>query len=87
METKVLTAHMPASLLNMVDKLAQRLERPRAWVVKQALSAWIAQEQERHRLTLEALADVDERRVIGHQAVQAWADSLSTKKPLPTPRA
>ena len=87
METKVLTAHMPASLVNMVDKLAQRLERPRAWVVKQALSAWIAQEQERHRLTLEALADVDERRVIGHQAVQAWADSLSTKKPLPTPRA
>ena len=87
METKVLTAHVPASLLNMVDKLAQRLERPRAWVVKQALRAWIDQEQERHRLTLEALADVDERRVIGHQAVQAWADSLSTKKPLPTPRA
>lgn len=87
METKVLTAHMPASLLNTVDKLAQRLERPRAWVVKQALRAWIDQEQERHRLTLEALADVDERRVIGHQAVQAWADSLATKKPLPTPRA
>lgn len=87
METKVLTAHMPASIVNKVDKLAQRLERSRAWVVKQALSAWIDQEEERHRLTLEALADVDARRVIGHQAVQSWADSLSTRKPLPAPRA
>ena len=87
METKVLTAHMPASIVNKVDKLAQRLERSRAWVVKQALSAWIDQEEERHRLTLEALADVDARRVIGHQAVQALADSLSTRKPLPAPRA
>lgn len=86
METKVLTAHMPASIVNRVDKLAQRLERSRAWVVKQALSAWIDREEERHRLTLEALADVDAGRVIGHQAVQAWADSLASRKPLPAPR-
>jgi len=70
-----------------VDKLADRLERSRAWVVKQALSAWIDQEDERQRLTLEALADVNAGRVIGHQAVQAWADSLATRKPLPAPRA
>ena len=87
METKVLTAHMSASIVNKVDKLAERLERSRAWVVKQALSAWIDQEEERHRLTLEALAEVDAGRVISHQAVQAWADGLTTKKPLPAPRA
>lgn len=86
METKVLTAHMPSAIVNKVDRLAQRLERSRAWVVKQALSAWIDQEEERHRMTLEALADVDAGRVVGHQAVQAWADSLSKRKPLPAPR-
>jgi hypothetical protein len=32
------------------------------------------------------LADVDADRVIDHQVVQAWADSLSTDKPLPAPR-
>jgi hypothetical protein len=31
---------------------------------------------ERHRLTLEALSDVDAGRLIDHQTVQAWADSL-----------
>ncbi len=86
METKVLTAHVPLALAKKVDKLAEKLERSRGWVVKQALSAWVEQEEERHRLTLEALADVDAGRVIDHQAVQAWADSLSSGKPLPPPR-
>ncbi|NNA69888.1 CopG family transcriptional regulator [Pseudomonas gessardii] len=52
----------------------------------QALSVWIDQEEERSRLTREALDDVDAGRVIDHQAVQAWADSLSTDTPLPGPR-
>ena len=86
METKVLTAHVPLPLANKIDKLAERLERSRGWIVKQALSAWVDQEEERHRLTLEALADVDAGRVIDHQAVQAWADSLGTGKKRPAPR-
>jgi predicted transcriptional regulator len=86
METKVLAAHVPLSLAKRVDELAERLERSRGWIVKQALAAWIEQEEERHRLTLEALADVDAGRVIDHQAVQAWAESLSTDRPLPPPR-
>ena len=80
METKVLTAHVPIALARKVDQLAERLERSRGWIVKQALNAWIAQEEERHRLTLEALADVDAGHVIDHQAVQVWADSLGTGK-------
>lgn len=85
-DTKVLTAHVPLPLAEKVDQMAARLERSRGWIVKQALTAWIDQEEERSRLTREALADVDAGRVIDHQAVQAWADSLSTDKPLPVPR-
>ena len=85
MKTKVLTAHVPLPLAEKVDEMATRLERSRGWIVKQALSAWIAQEEERRRLTLEALADVDAGRVIDHQAIQAWADSLDTDNPLPAP--
>ncbi|WP_442504255.1 CopG family ribbon-helix-helix protein [Marinivivus vitaminiproducens] len=86
METRVVTAHLPLPLADKVDELAARLERPRGWIVKQALSAWIAQEDERRRLTLEAMADVDDGRVIDHETVQAWADSLGTDEPLPTPK-
>ena len=85
-ETKVLTAHVPLPLAEKVDQMAARLERSRGWVVKQALSAWVAQEEERSALTREALVDVDAGHVIDHAAVQAWAASLSTAEPLPAPR-
>lgn len=85
-ETRVVTAHVPLQLAEKVDQLAERLERSKGWIVKQALAAWIDQEEERSRLTREALADVDAGRVIDHQAVQAWADSLSSDNPLPVPR-
>jgi predicted transcriptional regulator len=86
MTTKVLTAHVPLSLAEKVDQLAARLERSRGWIIKRPLSAWVEQEEERHRLTREALADVDAGQVIDHQVVQAWADSLNTGNPLPAPR-
>ena len=85
MKTKVITAHVPLPLAEKVDRVAARLERSRGWVVKQALSAWVEQEEERSRLTRDALADVDAGRVIDHQAVQAWAESLDTDKPLKPP--
>jgi predicted transcriptional regulator len=85
-DTKVLTAHVPLPLAEKVDQLAARLERSRGWIMKQALSAWIDQEEERSRLTREALADVDAGCVISHQSIQAWADSLNTDTPLPAPR-
>ncbi len=83
--TKVLTTHVPLPMAQKIDQLAARLDRSRGWVVKQALEAWIDQEEERNRLTREAMADVDAGRVIDHQSVQAWADSLGTTHPLPVP--
>lgn len=88
--TKVLTAHVPRQLADKVDQMAARLDRSRGWVVKQALSAWLAQEEERDRLTREAMADVDAGHVVDHQAAQglnrikrcivrvAHGDSLAT---------
>lgn len=86
MSTKVLTAHVPLPLAEKIDALAARLDRSRGWILIQALEAWVDQEEEHRRLTLEALADVDVGRVIDHQAVQAWADSLNTSKPVPLPQ-
>lgn len=84
-DTRVLTAHVPALLAGKVDNIAERLDRSRGWVVKQALAAWVRQEEERERLTLEALADVDTGRTVDQDEVEAWAQSLSTTdlKPMP----
>jgi len=50
------------------------------------LIAHVPLQEERDRLTQEALADVGANCLIDHQAVQAWAESLATDQPLPVPR-
>ncbi len=84
-KTRAVTAHVSIELANRVDEIADRLERSKSWIFKQALGDWLDQEEERSRLTREALADVDAGRVIDHKAVQAWAESLGTATPIPVP--
>jgi predicted transcriptional regulator len=82
METRVVTSHLPAELADKLDGLAERLDRPKGWVVKEAIASYIALEEERHRLTLEALADVKAGggRTHDHAEIEAWAASLGKPK-------
>ncbi len=74
--TKVLRAAIPLPLCEKVDQMAQRLERSRGWILKQALSAWIAQQEALDALTLEGLADVDAGRLVAQVDMEAWAEAL-----------
>ena len=65
--TRVLTAHVPLPLAEKVDRLAARLDRSRGWIIRQALAAWIDQEDERSRLLAEASEALDVRRVTSHE--------------------
>jgi predicted transcriptional regulator len=86
METRVVTAHIPIDLAEKVDALAERLERPRGWIVKKALLAWVEEEELRDRLTREAMDEADRGLLIDDDRVKAWAASLSTTNPLPLPK-
>jgi predicted transcriptional regulator len=85
-DTRVVTAHVPVSMADKLGLIAERMERSKGWIVKQALADWISREEEQDRLTREALADVDAGHVIDHRAVLAWADSLDSDQPLPASR-
>jgi predicted transcriptional regulator len=76
-DTKVITAHIPLPLAERVDAMAAQFDRSRGWIMKQALSAWVEQEEERSRMTREAMADVDAGRLVDHSMVRVWADGLS----------
>jgi predicted transcriptional regulator len=77
MTTRVVTAHLPSDLAVQVDQLAQRLERPRAWIIKEALTAWVALEEKRHQLTLQALTDAKAGDVVEHAQIERWAKTLN----------
>ncbi len=76
MSERILSVRIPVALVRKVDALATTLARPRDWLVRQALTAWMEKEEERERLTREALADVDAGRVVSHAVVKTWADGL-----------
>jgi predicted transcriptional regulator len=76
MSNRIVTAHIPNELAEQVDLLAARLDRPKGWIIRQALTSWVELEAKRHQLALDGLADIDAGRVIDHASVAAWAKSL-----------
>lgn len=86
MATQSVTAHLPVELVQKLDRYAERLERSRGWIVKEAVRDWIEGEAERDRLTREALASADAGRLIDHERVEDWLDSLGSPNPKPPPR-
>ncbi|MGB8693850.1 MAG: ribbon-helix-helix domain-containing protein [Steroidobacteraceae bacterium] len=81
MATRVITAHLDIKLARQLDTLAAELDRPRGWVVKEAVASYIATEEHRRQATLEALAELDAGEVVPHVEIEAWAASLSRRRP------
>lgn len=80
MSTRVVTAHLPVDLAKKLDGLADQLDRPRGWLVKEAVEAYVSLAEERRSETLAALKEVDSGRVIDQAEVDAWADGLGRAK-------
>lgn len=85
--TRVITAHVPVEIAEKIDELAANYDRSRGWIVKKALAAIIEQEENRHQMILQGLADVDEGRVVEQADVLKWVNSLKSDTPLPIPQS
>lgn len=81
---RVVTAHIPTELAERVDALSERLDRPRGWVLREALEQYVDLERQPFELTREALAEVTAGRVSTHEEVEAWAATLRQRTPAPT---
>jgi len=71
-EGRVVTAKLPDDLVSRMDEIADRIDRSKSWIVRQALSEWLAEEQRRYELTLEALKSVDEGRTYTQEEVEEY---------------
>jgi predicted transcriptional regulator len=79
-DSRVVTAKLPDELVSRLDEVANRIDRSKSWIVREAVSQWLAEEQRRHKLTLEALADVDAGRTMSHEEVRAKAAQRKREK-------
>jgi predicted transcriptional regulator len=77
---RVVTAKLPDDLVSLMDDVADRIDRSKSWIVRQAVTEWLAEEQRRYELTLEALKDVDEGRTIPHEEVLAMVEQRKRER-------
>lgn len=80
MNTRVVSAEVPKPLAEQIDAIAARLDRSSDWIVRQALTDWVRQHDDRYTSTLEALAEVDSGAVQDHRMVEEWAANLDAQK-------
>lgn len=69
---RVVTAKLPGELALPLDDISKRIGRSKSWIVCQALSEWLAEEQRRHELTLEALTSMDDGRSFSQEEINQY---------------
>lgn len=69
-EGRVVTTNLPDDLAVRMDEIATRIDRSKSWIVREAVADWLAEEQRRHEMTLEAMKSVDEGRTLTQEEVE-----------------
>ena len=67
---RVVTAKLPDTLVSRMDEIADRLDRSKSWIVRQAVTEWLAEEQRRYELTLEAMKSVDDAQAFTQEEIE-----------------
>jgi predicted transcriptional regulator len=73
-----LTAHVPDDFVDEIDSIAVELERPRDWVIQDALREYVSRhrlEVQRWRETQEAIDAAERGEVVPAEEVFAWLDT------------
>jgi predicted transcriptional regulator len=70
-EGRVVTAKLPEDLVSQLDEVSERIDRSKSWIVREAVSEWLAEEQRRHDLTLEAMKSMDEGKSFSQDEIEA----------------
>ena len=56
---RVVTAKLPDDLVSKMDEVSDRIDRSKSWIVREAVAEWLAEEQRRYEMTLEAIESMD----------------------------
>ena len=84
-ETPSETLRLTPELDKQVAKLAEAMDRPKSWVIEQAVKDFVAV-QEWHLAEIEeGMRDADAGRVVSHDDVAAWVRSWGKPDELPIP--
>ena len=75
MQNNSLTIHLSEEVTEQLDRAARQSGCSRDGIAQQAVADWLAWQEEKHQMILEALEDVDQNRVYSQADMEAWAES------------
>ncbi len=80
------SVRLSASLNERLGALATALDRPKSWVIEQAIEDYLALQAWQIAALAEGIRDADAGRVVPQEEVEAWVESWGTSSELPVPR-
>ena len=77
-KTVVVTGRISEELSARLDMLCGETERSRAWLIGKAIEQYVTDELEMIAFIAEGDADFREGRVVSHEEMKAWVESLAS---------
>jgi predicted transcriptional regulator len=84
-KTAPVSVRLEAALNDQVTAVAAALDRPRSWVIEQAVRDFVAMQEWQLAAIDEGLRAADAGRVVAHEDVVAWVSSWGRPDELPMP--
>ena len=85
-KTAPLSVRLPETLNEQVTEVAAALDRPRSWVIEQAVRDYIAMQQWQLAAIDEGIRAADAGKVAAHEDVVKWVRSWHSADELPPPK-
>ena len=79
------TIRLTPELDKQVGKIAEAMDRPKSWVIEQAVKDFVAVQEWHLAAIEEGLRDGDAGRVVPHDDVAAWMRTWGKPDELPAP--
>jgi predicted transcriptional regulator len=85
-KTAPVSVRLDTALNDRVGAIAAALDRPKSWVIEQAVQDFVAMQEWQLAAIDAGIESADAGRVIGHDDVVAWVKSWGGPDELPMPR-
>jgi len=85
-KTAPVSVRLEAALNDQVTAIAAALDRPKSWVIEQAVRDFVAVQEWQLAAIDEGIKEADAGRVIAHDDVVAWVQSWGQPDELPMPK-
>ena len=79
------SVRLQPALNDQLAAVAAALDRPKSWVIEQAIKEFVALEEWRLTAIDEGIKAADEGRVVSHEEVRAWVGSWGHPDERPAP--